>query len=244
MEPTLYNLTTAALFVLLFTGARTAVRQETIPHRRIPWAAITVTAIAIAAVLTQLLWPPTMGALDADPGKAGWWRPLTSTFMQNGGVSGTLWNIVTLAVIAALAEWIWGAAGMLAIFLAGALVPAHLDALFGLGSVSLDPRNFAGSSGATYFLGAASAAALLLRARSSSERLRSLTAPAAGLCLWLVQANAHGLVVVYGYVVGLAAWTVLGPLLRADRDRRRPRKTVGDVLALLPARKPSPARQI
>ncbi|MFI6047714.1 hypothetical protein ACIA8C_39280 [Nocardia sp. NPDC051321] len=241
MDTVLYNLTTAALFVLLFAAARTAVRPETIPHRRIPWAATALTVIAVAAVLTQLLWSGAMGALDGDPGKSGWWRPLTSVFMQNGGVSGAIWNLVTLAVIAVLAEWLWGAAVMLALFLVGALVPGHLDALFGLSSVSADPRNFAGSSGATYFLGATAAAVLLLSASSLPERLRSLAAPVAGMCLWLAQDNAHGLVVVYGYVLGVVAWLALRAVL-PDRHAGS-RKSVGDVLALLPGKKSPATRQ-
>ncbi|MET7463192.1 hypothetical protein [Nonomuraea sp. NPDC005501] len=77
---------------------------------------------------------------------------------------------------------------------------------------SPDPRNFAGSSGATYFLAATLAGALLLCARAPKERLLALAAPALGLALWFAQDNGHGLVAVYGFVVGALVWAVARPL--------------------------------
>ncbi|MET9492971.1 hypothetical protein [Nocardia sp. NPDC006630] len=204
MSAILYNPATAALFVLMFVSARTLVDAEAKRWSRIPWAAIALTVAAITGVLVQLLWSGAMDHFDSDPSKSGWWRPVTSVFMQNGGVTGTLWNLATLAIMAALAEWIWGAPLMLALFAAGALLPSHVDALVGITSVSSAPRNFAGSSAATYFLGATVTAVLLLRTHAARERLLALAAPTLGLILWFAQDNAHGLVVVYGFVLGLA----------------------------------------
>ncbi|MDR8414352.1 hypothetical protein MTP10_37185 [Nonomuraea sp. 3-1Str] len=212
MDVLLFNVTTAALLVLMFTCARTLVGPETAGRRPIPWAAVGLTAVAVAGVAIQASWHGAMAALDADPSKTGWWRGVTSVFMQNGGVSGAAWNIVTLAVIAVLAAWFWSGPLMLALFLAGALLPEHIDALLGLASDSTDPRNFAGSSGATYFLAATLAGALLLRARAPKERLLALAAPALGLALWFAQDNGHGLVAVYGFAVGALVWAVVRPL--------------------------------
>ncbi|MFB9428580.1 hypothetical protein [Streptoalloteichus tenebrarius] len=234
MDALLFNLTTAALLVLLFVGGRTLVGADTVPSRRVPWAAVALTAVVLAGVVTQLVWAGAMDALDADPSRTGWWRPITSVLMQNGGVGGTAWNIATIAVIASLAEWFWGAPLMLGLFAAGALLPNLVDTLFGMASVSTDPRNFAGSSGATYFLGATTAAVLLLRGRDAKERLLSLAAPVFGLALWFAQGNAHGLVVVYGYVLGLVVWLLVRPVLRPERDLQRPpRVTVGTLIALV-----------
>lgn len=88
---------------------------------------------------------------------------ITSVFMQNGGFGGAAWNIATLAAVAGFAEWFWGEPLTLCLFAAGILLPERVDALWGETSRSTDPRIFAGSSGATYFLGATLAAALLLR---------------------------------------------------------------------------------
>lgn len=233
MDALLFNVTTAALLVLMFKSGLALVGEATVASRRIPWAAAGLTALAVAAVVTQLVWSGAMSAFDSDPAKSGWWRVVTSVFMQNGGIGGVAWNIATLAVIAALAEWFWGAPLMVGLFATGILLPQHIDELFGQAGRSTDPRNFAGSSGATYFLAATLAAALLLRGgdrkespkESPKEKLLALGVPAAGLAMWFAQSNGHGLVAVYGFVLGAAAWGLGHRVIRPDRDLRNPPRT-------------------
>ncbi|MFJ9060688.1 hypothetical protein [Streptomyces sp. NPDC102409] len=226
MDALVFNVTTAALMVLMFKGGLALLGEGTLRGRRIPWAAVTLTGLALAGVVLQVCWSGAMDALDADPALSGWWRALTSVFIQNGGLFGGAWNITTLAVVAALADWFWGAPITLGLFLAGILLPEHIDPFFGAGSHhSTDPRNFAGSSGATYLLGATLAAALLLRvlcelptARTrlnKAQRTEALFAagvPALGLVMWFAQANGHGLVSVYGFVLGAAVCLVARPV--------------------------------
>ncbi|MET8853472.1 hypothetical protein [Amycolatopsis sp. NPDC004625] len=171
MDAIIFNLTTALLLILIAAAGLALVGRDTLPRRRLPWLAITLTALAVAGVVLQLCWTGAMDALDSDPAKSGWWRVITSVFMQNGGVSGAAWNIATLALVAALAEWFWGRPLTLALFLTGILLPQHIDTLLGLAAGPVDPRNFAGSSGATYFLGATLAAPLLIRTHIVKERL-------------------------------------------------------------------------
>ncbi|MEU6217530.1 hypothetical protein ABZ845_08405 [Streptomyces sp. NPDC047022] len=197
-------MTTAALLVLMFKVGLALVGEDTVRRRPLPWVAVALTAVAVGGVVLQLSWSGAMDALDSDPRKSGWWRVVTSVFMQNGGVFGAVWNLVTLAVIAALAQWFWRGPLMPALFAAGILLPERIDALFGDTARSTDPRNFAGSSGATYFLAATLAGALLLSGTTSKERLLALSVPAAGLAMWLAQENGHGLVAVYGFVLGAA----------------------------------------
>ncbi|MFF7730357.1 hypothetical protein [Streptomyces sp. NPDC008001] len=230
-------MTTAGLMVLMFKAGMALIGPETVGRRRPPWAAAGLAVIAIGAVVTQLCWSGAMDAFDADPGKTGWWRVVTSVFMQNGGLFGGAWNIATLVVVAALAEWFWGAPLMVGLFAAGILLPQHIDALFGESDrATADPRNFAGSSGATYFLAATLAAALLLRAARGGtpvERLLALAVPVAGLAMWFAQSNGHGLVAVYGFVLGALVRALARPLLRPDRDLRRPpRITVASLTGL------------
>lgn len=214
MSGLLFNVTTAVLMMLMLNGGLTLVGQDTLRGRRVPWAAVGLTAVALAGVITQLCWSGAMGALDSDPARSGWWRAVTSVFMQNGGLLGGAWNIATLAVIAALANWFWGAPLTLGLFLAGILLPERIDALFGESGHSTDPRNFAGSSGATYFLAATLSAALLLHTlrtgrRKDRESLKEILlaagVPALGLVVWFAQSNGHGLVSVYGFALGAAA---------------------------------------
>ncbi|MFJ3913837.1 hypothetical protein [Streptomyces vinaceus] len=228
MDALVFNVTTAALMVLMFKGGLALVGEGTLRGRRIPWAAVTLTGLALTGVALQLCWSGVMDMFDADPARSGWWRVLTSVFMQNGGLFGGAWNIATLAAVAALADWFWGTGLTLGLFLAGVLLPEHIDALFGAGGHhSTDPRNFAGSSGATYFLGATLAAALLLRAvhelRTGQETaqgkqlLLAAGVPVLGLAMWFAQSNGHGLVSVYGFLLG----ALVVPLARPAAPRHR-----------------------
>ncbi|WP_406147454.1 hypothetical protein [Streptomyces sp. NBC_01012] len=202
-------MTTAALMVLMFKGGMALLGDDSLRERRVPWSAVGLTALVVAGLVTQLCWSGAMAAFDADPARSGWWRIVTSVFMQNGGLFGDAWNLVTLAVIAALAAWFWGGPLMLGLFAAGILLPTYVDRLFGASDRGVDPRNFAGSSGATYFLAATLAAPLLFRVlragRSgvvAKEALLALGVPVLGLAMWIAQSNGHGLVAVYGFVLG------------------------------------------
>lgn len=222
MEAIVFNVTTAALMVMMVNCGLGVVGRDTLRGRPLPWAAIALTAVAVGGVALQLVWSGAMDALDADPAKSGWWREFTSVFMQNGGLFGGLWNLVTLAAVAALAQWYWGGPLTLGFFLAGIVLPGRIDALLGFGDgPSADPRNFAGSSGATYFLGATLALALLAhtRARRSKETALALGVPVLGLAMWLAQENGHGLVSVYGFALAAAVWALRSRLPRRAQDR-------------------------
>ncbi|MFH7598436.1 hypothetical protein WDV06_25570 [Streptomyces racemochromogenes] len=212
MEAIVFNTTTAALMVMMVNCGLGVVGRDTLRGRSLPWAALVLTGLAVGGVLLQLVWSGAMDALDADPAKSGWWREFTSVFMQNGGLFGALWNLATLAVVAALAHWYWGGGLTLGFFLAGILLPGRIDALLGLGDgPATDPRNFAGSSGATYFLGATLALAFLTRARRPKEIALAAGVPVLGLAMWLAQDNGHGLVSVYGFALAAAAWSTRRP---------------------------------
>ncbi|MCF3100656.1 hypothetical protein IPZ58_03555 [Streptomyces roseoverticillatus] len=245
MDAIVFNVTTAGLMVLMFKAGMALIGPDTVSRRRLPWATVGLAVIAIGAVVTQLCWSGAMDAFDDDPSKSGWWRVVTAVFMQNGGLFGGAWNIATLVVVAALAEWFWGAPLMMGLFAAGILLPQHIDALFGESDrATTDPRNFAGSSGATYFLAATLAAALLLRAARGGtpmERLLALAVPVAGLAMWFAQSNGHGLVAVYGFVLGALVRVLARPLIRPDRDLRRPPRTTMASLTALVGRRPRQA---
>ncbi|MER6053199.1 hypothetical protein ABT168_38155 [Streptomyces sp. NPDC001793] len=257
MDILVFNVTTAALMVLMFNGGLALVGQSTLGRRRVPWAGVGLTGLALAGVALQLCWSGAMDSLDADPSKSGWWRVFTSVFMQNGGLGGAAWNIVTLAAVAVFADWFWGAPLTLGLFAAGILLPEQIDKLWGQTSHTTDPRNFAGSSGATYFLGATLAAALLLRGGADENsgkaaakgfddegtsrgkaarknRLLALSVPVLGLAMWFAQENGHGLVACYGFALGALAWAVFRTVLHPDRDLRQPpRTTVASLTGLV-----------
>ncbi|MBV6699835.1 hypothetical protein [Kitasatospora aureofaciens] len=213
MGAVLFNVTTAALMVMMINSGLAVVGRDSLRGRltrQVPWAAVGLTVLAVAGVVLQLCWSGAMDALDSDPAKSGWWREFTSVFMQNGGAGGALWNLATLAAVAALAQWYWGGPLTLGFFFAGIVLPNRIDTLLGLGddTPSTDPRNFAGSSGATYFLGATLALALLTGTGAAKERALAIGVPVLGLAMWLAQENGHGLVAVYGFALGAVVWAV------------------------------------
>ncbi|MFI1993472.1 hypothetical protein [Actinoplanes sp. NPDC020271] len=212
MNVLVYNLVTAALLVLAVKAA-----ERLAPRRRFPMLAVVLTTLVIGGLILQASWPGAMPALDSDPSRSGWWRPLTSVIMQNGGVLGDAWNVVTIALVAAYAEWYWGRPAAAGLFLAAALVPRWLDALVGAAQVSNEPRNWAGSSGVTYLVAATLAGALVIRAlhtRRVRDGLLAVSGPVLGLATWFAQDNAHGLMIVEGFVAG----AVLGALF-TERSR-------------------------
>ncbi|WBO68403.1 hypothetical protein [Streptomyces camelliae] len=115
---------------------------------------------------------------------------------------GAVWNIVTLAVIAAPAQWFWGGPPTPAPFAGDVLLPHRIDALFGETVRGTDPRDVAGSSGAMHFLAAILAAGLLPTSPATGERLPAACVPAAGLAMWVVQENRRSLLACYGFVLG------------------------------------------
>ncbi|MFF7969898.1 hypothetical protein [Streptomyces sp. NPDC007905] len=80
--------------------------------------------MAVDAVVLQATGPGAMDALDHDPRRTGWWRVVTSVFLQNGGFFGGAWNIVTPAVVAAPAQWFWGGPLMLTLFAGASCCPS------------------------------------------------------------------------------------------------------------------------
>ncbi|GAA1960947.1 hypothetical protein [Amycolatopsis minnesotensis] len=134
---------------------------------------------------------------------------------------------MTLAVLAALAEWFWGTPVMLASFASGMFLPGLIGKLFVSTDISTEPRNVAGSSGATYFLAATLAGALILCAGERKHRALAAAVPVLGLATWFAQDNAHGLVVAYGFLFGVLVWLVRRRFPRPDRT---PKFTVGSLV--------------
>jgi len=188
--------------------------------RTVPWPTFVLTGFAVAGIVVQIAWDGAMSALDNDPGKAGWWRIVTSVFLQNGGVLGTVWNLVTLALVATLASWFWGSIPALVLFVAGALVPNALGDLAGGNGVGTDPRDFAGSSGATYFLVATVVGAVAIRRGATRARALGWALLVLGIVIWVGLGNAHGLVIAEGFVVGVVGWMTAGRYVDTRRYRR------------------------
>jgi rhomboid protease GluP len=138
------------------------------------------------------------------------WRLLTSLVVQDGGVAGTVGNLVALAVVGTFAEqvWEWRSWAVIAV---GSGVAAELWGL------AVQP---VGGGNSVAVLGlSGSLAVVALREGDRVARALAAAALAAGLWL-LVTGDVHG--------GGMAAGAVLGVLLRR-RTRTRP-DLRGDVM--------------
>jgi hypothetical protein len=209
-------LVTAALMAVLLLCGLLLVDGDTIPARPVPWLAAALTALALAGVTLQHVWAGATPALDADPSRTGWWRHATAVFLQDGGWGGVVFNLLTLAAVAALAQWHWGWRVALGLVVAGGAVPVLVGTLAGAGAD--DPRDWAGSSGLTFFLAGSLAGAALVVGPAGARGLGVLTA-AGGLGAWGWLADAHGLVAVEGLVLGVAVAGALALRRGAPADR-------------------------
>ncbi|MDM7856572.1 hypothetical protein [Cellulomonas alba] len=207
---------TAALMVVLLLCGLLLVDGDTIPSRTVPWLAVALGALAVGGVVLQHAWPGATAALDADPARSGWWRHGTAVLLQDAGWPGVVFNVLTLAAVAALVQWHWGWRLALGLVIGGAAVPVLVGAVAGAVAGSQDARDWAGSSGLTFFLAGSLAGAALVVGHAGARALGVL-AGVVGLAAWLWLADAHGLVAVEGLVVG----AMCAGVSAAVRRRRR-----------------------
>lgn len=174
-------------------------------RQRLPVVTIIITTALIAGCVLELAWPGALDALRQQPSGA-WWQTFTAPFVQEG-VAGALFNVISAAIVLALAEWQWGSLTTAAIWLIGAWAPvgdvAHL-AGYQVSAANVAAYS-AGSSGATYFTAATLCAALLWTA-AGRTRLLGLVAPAIAAVMWLVTNDGHGVLFTEGFVLGLLLW--------------------------------------
>ena len=182
-------------------------------ERPFPVTAAVVTALLLAGAVVELLRPsaPTELARNTSPGD--WWHLFTAPFLQ-GGLAPTVFNIVTAAVVLALAGWFWGQLVAAGVWLLAAWAP--VGAVAGLVGYHVSADDVAaysfGSSGATYFTAGTLCTALLLTG-TGRGRLLGLVAPAVGVVMWLATNDGHGVLLVEGALLGLVLGLALGPVL-------------------------------
>jgi hypothetical protein len=104
---------------LFFQVAFRLLGASTAP-RRFPFVALTVTVLVGIPSLLQFAYPALGDALRRDPPltlqDGQWWRVLTSVLAQDGGLLAAIFNLVVVAAVTVLGEWIWGRWRMLVLF--------------------------------------------------------------------------------------------------------------------------------
>jgi membrane associated rhomboid family serine protease len=120
----LYSAYLAGSLYLRMQPANLAINPDQTASR-VPYATLLLTlAIAIPTIL-QFFFPSLLPMLERDYTRflAGdWWRILTPLFVQDGGVSGSIFNVVSLVLVGSIAERLWGSQRWLITFFAGGIL--------------------------------------------------------------------------------------------------------------------------
>ncbi|MEE2061124.1 rhomboid family intramembrane serine protease [Rhodococcus artemisiae] len=171
-----------------------------------PVAAIALWVLVAVPSVIRLISPSLLDVFRRYPVRTRdgeWWRVLTSALTQDGGVAGTVGNLVMFAIVAIAAVRVWGWQRAVALFAVG-------QVLWGLFTSFVAPSVGAGVSGATFVM-AASLAGLwpVVGAR------RTLLVASAGTfvagALLVVLDDAHGVAVLIGMLLGAVLGIVLPP---------------------------------
>ena len=171
----------------LFLRARSAQEERKTPYLTL----VVVFLIAIPSTL-QFFVATILPSFERDYARflAGdWWRLVTSLFVQDGGISGTIFNLVSLALVGSVAEQLWSRPQWLLIFFAGGILSQFAGLLW-------QPVG-AGNSVANFSLAASIAMSCLLRSTSQAVKTMGLLTLAAGGILLFLR-DIHGAAMLIG----------------------------------------------
>lgn len=172
-------------------------QSANVPKNRLPYATLWITlAVAIPTIL-QFYFPAILQMLERDHTQflAGdWWRIITPLFVQDGGVSGSIFNIVSLVLVGSVAEKLWGSQRWLIIFFAGGI----LSEIVGFAWQPIG----AGNSVANFSLAASIAVLCLALTGPRAIRVMAILALGVGLILLLIN-DIHGPAMLLGVLIAL-----------------------------------------
>lgn len=175
-------------------------------------AALALTAVVAVPSLAELGWHGIYTALSRQPGQIRvhhqWWRLLTSAIVQDGGVEGTIFNLVVLFVIATLAVYLWGPGRAIGLFLFG-VIGFNLIATYAFASPG------GGNSGATFFLATTLVGLAVVRLRPARTLVAAAVIVIDGAAL-IATSDAHGIPILAGLAVG--AWLAAARSPRGLRE--------------------------
>jgi rhomboid protease GluP len=137
-----------------------------------------------------------------------WWRVLTPLFVQDGGLSGSIFNLVSFVLVGTVAEKIWGSQRWLLIFFAGGILSELI-------AFAWQPIG-AGNSVANFSLAASMAVVCLALPASRVVKVMAILALGAGMILLFLR-DIHGAAMLPGMLIALRLIR-----LEAHRFQRQP----------------------
>jgi membrane associated rhomboid family serine protease len=185
------------------------------PRLRAPRpAALALLAVVAVPSLIELGWHGIYTALYRAPDQIKdhheYWRLLTGSIVQDGGLEGTIFNLLVLFVIGTLAVYAWGLGRTIGLFVVG-VIGFNLAATYAFASPG------GGNSAATIFLATTMVALAAVRQRTVPALAAATVVVVAGAVLLAVN-DAHGSPILAGLAIG-AALALVGQD-RAGNPRR------------------------
>lgn len=185
------------------------------PRLRAPRpAALALIAVVAVPSLIELGWHGIYTALYRAPDQIKlhhqYWRLVTGSIVQDGGLEGTIFNLLVLFVIATLAVYAWGPARATGLFVVG-VIGFNLTATYAFASPG------GGNSAATIFLATTMVGLAAVRRRVVPVLAAAAVVLVAGAVL-LADNDAHGIPILAGLAIGAALTLVTHP----DKAAQRP----------------------
>jgi hypothetical protein len=167
----------------------------------VPVAAIVLWLVVAIPSLLQFGIPTVYEALyrnrDAILDSGQWWRVATAIVVQDGGLYGTLFNLILLGIAAYVSCKLWGSTITVTLFV---VVGVGLNVL----AVAFSAGDGGGNSGATFPLVSSFAVLAVVVLHGAQRRIALILALLiTAIGIYLVIANdGHGIAILVGIVVG------------------------------------------
>jgi rhomboid protease GluP len=171
---------------------------------RRPYLTAAVFAVTLACGIAQLVHPPRYDAMNRDAARidAGqWYRLVTGMFFQDGKAPGLVFNLLTLAVVGAFAERVFGRARWLLLYFGCGLFGQFVSYVW------LNPVGAGNSMCVADLLGALTAVVITASRRygvglPSRLRIMAFAVPVLAVADTVAHDN-HGLPCLLGLALGL-----------------------------------------
>src|SRR5690349_4357145 len=91
----------------------------------LPRATLLLVLVVAVPTTLQFFFPAILALFQRDYARflgGDWWRLLTPLFVQDGGVAGAIFNLISLLLVGSVAEQLWDSRQVLSIFFIGGIV--------------------------------------------------------------------------------------------------------------------------
>ncbi|HEX4056824.1 MAG TPA: rhomboid family intramembrane serine protease [Galbitalea sp.] len=174
-------------------------RGSTAP-RRFPVVALIITVVIGVPSLLQFAVPAITASLARNPEltlhQGQWWRVFTAMLAQDGGLVAAIFNLLVVAGVALLGEWIWGRWRTVVLFLLPSIILNLLAIVFWDASGG-------GSSFASDGLLMSMCGLALVILRDVLAKVLAVIAILIGLALVVFLNDAHGVALLLGAAFGI-----------------------------------------